>query len=1336
MARGGQNGGVAQTPAPESACVTPSQHYQLSPIQEGMLFHSLHQPGSGFDIEQLVCSLREDVHPAALIWAAEEMVRRHEVFRTSFAWQHVPEPIQIVHDEARLPFVTDDLRGFPPHVQQQQVERYLEDDRRFGFAMDRAPLTHFALFRLDEQQYTLVWTFHHALLDGRSFPVILSELFALYEVRREGGKLCLPPPRPYREFIEWLARKDLAGSETYWREMLTGFHQATPLVALDGAGEQPGHGEQEIRLPLETTTRLRQLAKREGFTLNTALQGAWASLLGRYTNSEDVVFGVTRACRGAFPDAASVVGVFINTVPLRVAIPSEAHLYEWLRQIRASQLTVRDHELAPLTSIQGWSEVPRGNPLFESILVFDHYELNSRMQATGGAWAGREVHLRERTNFPLTLYGYGDAELILRLAYDRKRFSTASIARMLGHLTTVLAAMAEDRNPPLADLPLLTAEERRALMEWNQTTVDYPREKRIHDLIEEQINRTPDALAVIFQERHLTYRESNFRANQLARYLEQAGVQPGDRVAICLSRSLDLLVALLATLKTGAAYLPLDPTYPLERIEYVLADAQASAVITEERWRERLATADAPIIAIDTGSAAIQNQSGDDFSRAFSSENPAYLIYTSGSTGKPKGVLVSHRNVVNFFAGMDRTIGREGPGVWLAVTSISFDISVLELFWTLARGFRLVLQDENSDSIPGEITRHRVTHLQCTPSLARMLLDLPGGRAALGSLRMLLVGGEALAPGAAAELRGTGVARIFNMYGPTETTIWSTMEELGPSGEITLGRPIANTSLFVLDGRRRTVPVGVAGELYIGGEGVAHGYWKRPELSAERFLELPPPYGQRAYRTGDLVKYLPDGRLVFLGRVDHQVKIRGHRIELGEIETALNQHPEVKEAVVTAADDRAGGKILVAHLVARDGKPVSQAELRRFLNERLPAYMVPSAFTFRDAFPLTPNGKVDRGALSASQSIELTPDEAPAAPSTEVERRLVKIWEDLLDVRPIGIRHNFFELGGHSLLITRLGHRIEKEFGKQLSMAEVFQTPTIEGMAALLGKAGLSAAACQVFPIQPRGTRAPLICLGAGPFFLPLARAMGGDRPFYGVDLTPLRPHRLTAPYQLEEIGSHVKKAVREFQPRGPYFLGGWCLYGVLMYETARQMLAEGDEVAVLMMIDSPNLSYEKRLNTLGRVNSRVQKFHFHLHEMGRTQARKIPHFLKHRISIALLQGRVRHDQKDASQTATFHAPDEEFDWALQIASRNYDPPRYHGRVVMLQTTARPPGRHWDLGNRWRHLIDQLEVIDVPAGHHEMFQEPHVQVLAEQMRERFETPVSRSRSRGESDAYR
>ncbi len=1307
--------------------------YALSPIQEGMLFHALHRPGHGFDIEQLVCSLPEDVDAGALAWAAEEVVRRHDVFRTSFHWDPAGGPFQVVHPEANAPFATHDLRGVPAEDRQQQVEHYLEEDRGAGFAMDRAPLTRFALFRLGEQQYTLVWTFHHTLLDGRSFPIILNDLLDIYRARRSGQPVRLPSPKPYREFIEWLQSRNTAQSEAFWRQALKGFTRATPLVSLDGAEAEAGYGEEEIRLSTETTAALRRVAEREGFTVNNAVQGAWALLLSRYSSSADVVFGAIRACRGTFPDAASMVGCFINTLPLRVPVGGDANLFPWLRQIRASQVALREHELTPLTSIQGWSEVPRGTPLFESILVFDNYLLNSHMQKQGGDWARREVYLRERTNFALSLYAYAESELIFHLAYDKQRFSAASVRQTLGHLRTLLEGMAEDKNQPLAELPLLTAAERRQILaDWNKTETEYPREKCVHELIEEQARRTPDAPAVLFRESQLSYSQLNSQANQLARYLEQAGVKAGDRVGICLNRSLDLVVALVATLKTGAAYLPLDPTYPAERVKYVLSDAQVPVVVTQECLRERVAECGARIVVMDAEAERIRREDDSGLDRAVPSEAVAYMIYTSGSTGKPKGVMVSHRNVVNFFAGMDETIGRHGAGVWLAVTSISFDISVLELFWTLARGFRLVVQEENYEmrgaeaasagegySIPEQVARHGVTHLQCTPSLARMLLDLPGGREAVGALELLLVGGEALPPAIAAELRSTGVKRIYNMYGPTETTIWSTMEQVGGASEpITIGRPIANTSLFVLDGFRQLVPAGVPGELYIGGDGVTPGYWNRPELTADRFVRLSFPKGERVYRTGDLVKYLPDGRVEYLGRVDHQVKIRGHRIELGEIEAALGQHPEVKEAVVTAANDRMGGKILVAHIVSRNGTAPPQADLRQFLAGNLPAYMVPSAFAYHASFPLTPNGKVDRGALAATEAIEVEATEPLSGPADAIEQKLVDLWEELLDRKPIGTRQNFFELGGHSLLIARLIYRIEREFGKSFSLATVFQSPTIESMAALLREGGAGPSKCKVFRIQPQGSRPPFICLGAGPFFLPLANGIGQDWPFCGLDLNPVAGEPLSVPYKLEEIAGYVKKAIREFQPRGPYFLGGWCLFGVLMYEAARQMIEEGDEVGLLVMIDSPNLVYEQGLAPLGKLTSRLQKLQFHVEEMCRADAKKIPAFLKHQMRIAgheLLWRRHR----NTGVAAPVEAPlEQNFDHIFQVAARNYYPAPYSGRVVILQTTERPTGRHWNLANRWRHLIQgELAVLDVPAGHAEMFHEPHVQVLAAQMKE-------------------
>jgi natural product biosynthesis luciferase-like monooxygenase protein len=1394
--------------------------YRLSPMQEGMLFHHLRARTSGVDIEQLVCNLHEAVQTDALAYAWRRTAERHAVMRTTFQWENSPKPFQTVQDRVDLSFEVANLESLTHDLQEQELERYLDRDRSVGFDLDRAPLMRVALFRLSEKNYKLVWSFHHAILDGRSFHIVLNEVFSIYDARRRGQELQLPPLRPYSDYISWLDTLDLSQAEAFWRNTLKGFSAATPLPAKHGSEPGSGTGEHEFRLSEAATESLKALAAREGITLNTIVQGAWALLLNRYSGAKDVVFGATRACRSFSKDAASMVGTFMNTLPVRAAISDGMPLLPWLREIRAAQIAVREFENAPLAMIQSWSDVAHGTPLFESILIFENYLLNSKMQSQVVNWTGREVYLLERTNYPLALYGYAEPGLILKIAYHKERFDPATITRILGHLRTLLEAIAADTNPTLADLPILTGDENKQLLEdWNRTGSEYARKKRIHDLIEEQTRRSPDAVAVIFRDRQITYRELDSRANQLARFLQDTGVRAEDKVGIFMRRSLDMMVALLAVMKAGGAYVPLDPSHPAERLKYILSDARVAVVLTQENLCSSVSGNGARVVVLDTDWAAVGTHSTAPIGLDFSSDNLAYVIYTSGTTGKPKGVMVRHRNVVNFFEGMDRKLGQSTPSVWLAVTSISFDISVLEMFWTLARGFRVILQEENYDlptadsaisvdatkptdislfyfasddnqegdkyrlllegarfadqggfaaiwtperhfhafgglfpnpsvtsaalamitknlqiragsvvlplhnpvrvaeewamvdqlsqgrvgisfaagwhdrdfvfapdnyterkkimmrdmetvralwrgesiaqrsgsgkevnigifprpiqselpvwltaggdsqtfrlageaganllthllgqtldelkakvaiyrssfvesgkgkgnghvtlmlhtfvgkteeeveavvrapfckylkssvdlmrqvakglgeefqgtelteedlaalidhafhryfrtsglfgtpetcittirnledigvdevaclidfgidsetvlanlgnlralaarskepvaagySIPEQILRHRVTHMQCTPSLARIIVNTSSGRRALGTLERLLVGGEALPASLARALHGAGPKEVWNMYGPTETTIWSTMDKVQAAAEvISIGRAIANTLVFVLDERQRPVPIGVAGELYIGGEGVVRGYLNRPELTAEKFVRLPfLKSDELAYRTGDLVRYLPDGRLEFLGRLDHQVKIRGHRIELGEIEAALSLHPGIREVVVSATSDADEGKALVAYLTKGNGV-FSPEELRAFLESKLPSYMVPNSFIFLGAFPLTPNGKIDRQRLPKP---EIGRGHRPTTlPRNATELALAHLWEEALRVQNVGVHDNFFDLGGHSLTAVKITAGIRRAFAVAMPLQTVLDNPTIAQLSAQLEK--------------------------------------------------------------------------------------------------------------------------------------------------------------------------------------------------------------------------------------------------------------------------------------------
>jgi amino acid adenylation domain-containing protein len=603
------------------------------------------------------------------------------------------------------------------------------------------------------------------------------------------------------------------------------------------------------------------------------------------------------------------------------------------------------------------------------------------------------------------------------------------------------------------------------LREWNRTEADYPRTSTIAEIFSAQAARTPDAIALISQGRSFTYRQLDENTNCLARHLQSLGVKPDTLVGVAMGRSATLVSSLLGILKAGGAYVPLDPTFPEDRLSLVIEDSGMSVLLTTNDSRAHLPPGAAGLSILDAEDSSIAQESPLAVASTATSESLAYVIYTSGSTGRPKGVMVENRNVVNFFTGMDRAIGC-GPGVWLAVTSVSFDISVLELIWTLTRGFTVVVHgDEGSSTIADEIARYDVTHLQMTPSLARMLTLDRRAYAALGSLKQMLLGGEAVPAALIHHLRQVFHGEIHNMYGPTETTIWSTtcrVEEV--SSSVSIGRPIANTQIYMLDADLNPVPPGEIGELFIGGDGVARGYWKRPELTAERFLTIPALSSQRLYRTGDLARFLPDGNIDFLGRADYQIKLRGHRIEPGEIEALLEKCPGVRQAVVVLREDREGDKRLVAYLVAESTDQAATATLRAALDAKLPDYMVPSAFVFLDSLPLTGNGKIDRKALLKLPPPNLASAAAAhgAEPANEMERVVARVWQQALGVPSVGLNDNFFDLGAHSLTVAEAHAKLQEALGREISLLDLFQYTTVSALAAHLGGAQSATAGSQL----------------------------------------------------------------------------------------------------------------------------------------------------------------------------------------------------------------------------------------------------------------------------------
>ncbi|MEW5929568.1 MAG: non-ribosomal peptide synthase/polyketide synthase, partial [Gemmatimonadota bacterium] len=1070
--------------------------YPLTPLQEGMLFHSLYAPGSGVYVGQLGFVLEGPLDARALERAWQGATDRHEALRAGFAWEGVPRPVQVIRREAKLPLRQEDWRGLGEAEREERLERYLEEDRERGFELGWGPLMRLGLFRLAEDAHQLVWTHHHLVLDGWSLSLLFGDVLSLYAAYARGES-----PRPgaaprYREYVAWLERRDRSRAERYWREALAGFEAPTALPGARAArGGERGHGAAELRLSAERTEALREQARRRGVTLNTVVQGAWALLLARYAGEEDVVFGATVSGRPAeLAGAEETVGMFINTLPVRARLRPEAGLGEWLARLQREQAEAREHEHAPLAQVQQWSGVSSGEGLFGSLVVFENYPVDRALAEAQGRLGGVRVRRslgREQASYPLVLVAQADTVLRAELRWDRARVEAGAAGALLGRLETVLEAVAADAGQPLGAVSLLRASERARVLEaWSATAAAYPR-ACLHELASARARRAPEAAAVVFRGESLTYAELERGAGRVASRLRRLGVGPETRVALCAERSAGLVVAILGILRAGGVYVPVDPAYPAERMAYLLEDSGCAAVLVQEELRPRLPATGAAVLSLEDALAEVSGDEEAAWETGVSPENAAYVIYTSGSTGRPKGVVVTHASVVRLFDATADWFGFGADDVWTLFHSYAFDFSVWEIWGALLYGGRLVVVPWETSRSPEAfydlLVRERVTVLSQTPSAFRQLdrAEEARGVAPGLALRLVVFGGEALEPRTLRgwmERHGEDRPRLVNMYGITEITVHVTYRPIGladvEAGEGSpVGVAIPDLGVRVLDRWGGPAPEGVPGELYVGGAGVARGYLGRPELTAERFV--PDPFGAepgaRLYRTGDRVRWSAAGGMEYLGRMDLQVKVRGFRIEPGEIEAVLLRHPAVREALVAVREDVPGDRRLVAYLVPAAGAgPAGAAELRAYLQERLPEHMVPSAFVLLERLPLTAHGKTDRRALPAPEQEAAAPYTPPRTPAEEV---LAGIWSDVLGVERVGSGDEFFELGGHSLLATRVASRVRRAFGVELPLRALFEAPTVAALAAridALRAGGEEVQASPLVPVERDGSPLPL----------------------------------------------------------------------------------------------------------------------------------------------------------------------------------------------------------------------------------------------------------------------
>lgn len=1075
--------------------------YPLSPMQEGMLFHTLMNPGTGIYLMQNRYYVEGDVDAAVFRLAWEQVIARHSILRTSFVWKSQKRPLQAVHKQVDVPLDVMDWRGTDRAEQTSRLDALLQGELETGFDFAKAPLMRLRLIRLTDHTYQFTHSFHHILLDEWCISPLLMDFLAHYEACAQGLACRADKPRPYRDYIAWLQKQNVEVAQTFWREYLRGFSTPTPLAydrLPEGLADQNEDAADHcVHLDAGTTAALVSLAQRHRLTPNTFVQGAWAILLSYYSGDQDILFGVTVAGRPTdLLGVESVLGLFINTLPLRVRVSPDRQILLWLKDLLAENIRLRQFEYSPLVQIQRCSEVPRGEALFHSLFVFENAPVDPALCEGRIMFRAEEEQYRVHTNYPMTVMGWPGKELGLKLSYDRRLFESDTVIRMIGHLKRLLEGIISRPDSCIADLPLLAPDEIvRLLSEWSKQEAQRTDERDFPGRFEEQVRRRPDAIAVTHEEEALTYSELNRRANRLARALVSAGVGRDTIVAVLDERGLDLLTMILGVFKAGAAYLPLDPHHPALRVARVLELSRPPVVVTSTRLRDHLAMvlvlrpeSDRPHVLTLDGLLS-ERGCDDNLDLRTHEDQLAYVIYTSGSTGMPKGAMVTRGGMLNNMDSKLSFLCMTSTDVVAQTASQCFDISVWQFLTALLCGGRTHIVPDEIVRDPARLLPHLeeagVTLFEAVPVVLQAMLNAADASTAappLARLRWVLPTGEALPPAVCRQWFAHYPAiPLMNAYGPAEcaddVAVYPMHAAPGDDvNQVPIGRAIQNIRLYIVNRFLALVPPGVSGELCVGGIGVGRGYLQDPVRTAESFV--PDPFGSerggRLYRTGDLARYRRDGTIEYLSRLDHQVKIRGFRIELGEIEAHVSGLPSVREAVVVVREDRPGEKQLVAYVAAHDHTAIETGQLRTALQAQLPDYMVPHLFVTLDALPRTPNGKIDRQSLPALDIEELSGTRFVAA-RTATEELLAGIWTDILSVERVGMDDNFFELGGHSLLATQIVSRIRSVFQIEIPLRTAFECPTVAELARAVDRVRQEGSGPQAPPLVPGRREGPAL---------------------------------------------------------------------------------------------------------------------------------------------------------------------------------------------------------------------------------------------------------------------
>jgi len=1346
--------------------------HPLSFNQYGLYYLQRLAPESPFYNVPVTMEIYGALDRKAFDRALVELLERHEPLRTTYT---------VVEGEAvqRIGAVSDfsieelDFRGREEMELVGAVVSTVEAFGRTPLDLESGPVFRALLIRTSETEQTLAINVHHIAFDGWSMDLLVEELGSLYTAFAQGEPSPLEKlPVTYSDYARW-QRRHMQGERweselEFWRSELAG---APPVLELPTDRPRPlvkSWRGKSVRHALDRALvpRLRALASEEGVTPYMMLLAGAQTVLSRYGRTRDFVVGTPVSGRTR-PEIENAIGLFLNIVAIRCDLTGSPTFRELLQRTRERTLTAYAHQDFPFEALVEALSPERDLSMTPIYQVLFSLRAEKKTFASGGVIfeSPKEIHTETaKTDLAITIDD-DDRNLIIDLTYDAELFDVDTIRSFACHFENLLTHAVSDPDLQVERLEMLDAVERHDLLDrWSGPVVPYPREESVACLFYRQVERTPEAVAVVLEDQELTYAELNERSNQLAYHLIENGVSPGDRVTLSLERSLDMVVSILAILKAGAAYVPLDPAYPSERLSFMVQDTASPVLLVHSSLLSELPPFPGRVIEVDRRDAEIAQHPLADLEQLAHGDSLAYVMYTSGSTGRPKGVSVLHRSISRLvFESNHATLGPDC--IMLQLGPIAFDASTLELWGPLLHGGKLVLYPDRlptPERLEQVLREHEVTTLWLTAALFNAVVD--ERPEALASVRECLTGGEALSVPhirkAYAALPPT--ARLINGYGPTENTTFTCchpiprdLPEDAPS--IPIGKPITNTKVYVVDEHDQLVPPGVPGELLTGGDGLARGYLERPRLTAERFVDNPFGTG-KLYRTGDLVRWLPDGTLEFLGRNDDQVKIRGHRIELGEIQTHLTDHDAVQKAHVAVHEDATAGKRLVAYVEPKAGKELKSSELASHLAARLPEYMVPASINFVAEMPVNANGKVDRSALPEPGFESLTGEFV--APLSEVEVHLAELWKRILRVDEVSVHDDFFELGGHSLMAVKLVKDIKDVFGIDLPLSSLIGAPTLFEQGQLLHQGVGSSEANALVKIQPKGELTPVFCVcSLGGTVLnqrPLAVRLGDDQPFYGLQAVDL-DQKLGRSASIQDYAEHYIEIIKHVQPNGPYVIGGHSFGGIVSYEIAQQLTRAGDEVAMLFILDSalPNLdaglmdrlgSVLAFLRGLPQVPAEAWKQFRRDPEQFRRDLRQ-----KLRLVGGKLGSRFRKTADDPAASPAEASDDEIFrrnsglqtqdivemsHWPennRRIAERHYravlayEPTPYPGRVNLFRSRFQSPflGLGFQMG--WDRVARKgVEIDAVPGGHLSVLQEPHVQVLAAAMKRRLE---QRGRSR-------